>query len=297
MGLVEYVRVFFENRLVQRPRTYNAVTNQDGSRTDTPAPGEVIKAGTPLNKVILNRLDKGIYDCAQAVNSLHTTLQELQQTVRSLNTESSNNARAITAIQAVNENQSRDITQLANAHNQLAQDVEEIDNGILTDAGKHMANKNNPHSVTATQLSGVLPVAHGGTGCTTVNQVIQTFKLVPVAGSYKGTGTAKRLINLGFTPVMVLIADHTGMMGDDIRGTCGGILYAKMDANGNITENHAIIDYSNSSQPYNAWNNYSAAMITTNGFYVGNQGTKAHCNTSGWDYRFLAFRVMEDKSV
>ena len=47
--LVEYTRVWWKNHIVRRRRTYTEVTNSDGSRTDTPAPGEIFQQGTYLN--------------------------------------------------------------------------------------------------------------------------------------------------------------------------------------------------------------------------------------------------------
>ena len=51
----------WKDRIVERPRTYTEVTNPDGSRTDTPAPGEIQEPGTQisatnLNQMILNAL-------------------------------------------------------------------------------------------------------------------------------------------------------------------------------------------------------------------------------------------------
>ncbi len=68
--LVEYTRVWWKNHIVRRRRTYTEVTNSDGSRTDTPAPGEIFQQGTYLNETNLNQMDKGIADCAEAANDL-----------------------------------------------------------------------------------------------------------------------------------------------------------------------------------------------------------------------------------
>ncbi len=52
----------WKDRIVERPRTYNAVTNPDGSRTDTPAPGEVQEPGTQISATNMNQMDHGIQD-------------------------------------------------------------------------------------------------------------------------------------------------------------------------------------------------------------------------------------------
>ena len=67
---ITYVAVNWKNRVVQRPRTYTETTNQDGSRTDTPAPGTVVQAGTPINQANLNKMEKGIVDCVEAINDI-----------------------------------------------------------------------------------------------------------------------------------------------------------------------------------------------------------------------------------
>lgn len=67
---VTYNRTWWKNHIVRRSRTYTEVTNTDGSRTDTPAPGEIFQQGTPLNEGNLNNMEQGISDCAGAINNL-----------------------------------------------------------------------------------------------------------------------------------------------------------------------------------------------------------------------------------
>lgn len=67
---VTYNRTWWRNHIVQRSRTYTSETNQDGSRTDTPAPGTVFQQGTPLNQDNFNNMEQGISDCADAINAL-----------------------------------------------------------------------------------------------------------------------------------------------------------------------------------------------------------------------------------
>ena len=80
---VSYARVNFKNRVVERPRTYIITTNGDGSVTLTPAFGEVEESGVPLNAENLNKMDKGTYDCAEAINGLEISVTLLGQSVQS----------------------------------------------------------------------------------------------------------------------------------------------------------------------------------------------------------------------
>ena len=61
-----YTPIGWKDRIVQRPRTYTEVMNQDGSRTDTPAPGEVQEQGTQMSATNFNHMDEGIHDDAIA---------------------------------------------------------------------------------------------------------------------------------------------------------------------------------------------------------------------------------------
>lgn len=80
---VSYTRVNFKNRVVERPRTYTKTTNADNSVTLTPAFGEVEEAGVPLNAENLNKMDKGVSDCAAAINALEEDVTQLGQSVQS----------------------------------------------------------------------------------------------------------------------------------------------------------------------------------------------------------------------
>ena len=52
----------WKDHVVERPRTYTEVINADGSKTFTPAPGEVIQQGTPQSATNFNLMDDGIAD-------------------------------------------------------------------------------------------------------------------------------------------------------------------------------------------------------------------------------------------
>lgn len=59
----------WKDHVVERPRTYTEVENQDGSKTFTPAPGEIIQQGTPQSATNFNLMDNGIVD-AQIAEAL-----------------------------------------------------------------------------------------------------------------------------------------------------------------------------------------------------------------------------------
>jgi hypothetical protein len=55
-----YTPTVWQDRIVEKPRTYTLTNNPDGTVTLTPAPGTVVQEGTPVNAIRLNNLE-GIY--------------------------------------------------------------------------------------------------------------------------------------------------------------------------------------------------------------------------------------------
>jgi hypothetical protein len=55
-----YTPTTWENREVERPRTYIMTTNDDGTVTLTPSEGQVFAAGTPLDAANLNNMEQQI---------------------------------------------------------------------------------------------------------------------------------------------------------------------------------------------------------------------------------------------
>ena len=67
----------WKDRIVERPRTYTEVINQDGSRTDTPAPGEIQEAGTQISATNLNRMDQGTQDAKMSAALILNALRQI----------------------------------------------------------------------------------------------------------------------------------------------------------------------------------------------------------------------------
>lgn len=75
-----YSRTYWQDRAVERPRTYTEAVNSDGSKTYTPAPGEVIQEGTPQSATNFNHIEEGLTHYAAAFDMLLTIHQaEMRQ--------------------------------------------------------------------------------------------------------------------------------------------------------------------------------------------------------------------------
>ena len=122
-----YIPVGWVDRRVQRPRTYTQVMNSDGSRTDTPAPGEIQEAGTQVSATNLGHMDEGIQDAhiAEAL-VLIAQMQRLQRmealekaTVQEVGTVTLNNTISGSALQKALFNNSKVSVALANRRDNL----------------------------------------------------------------------------------------------------------------------------------------------------------------------------------
>lgn len=67
----------WKDRIVERPRTYTETHNQDGSRTDTPAPGEIQEPGTQISATNLNQMDRGTQDAKMANTLVLNALRQI----------------------------------------------------------------------------------------------------------------------------------------------------------------------------------------------------------------------------
>ncbi len=65
-----YARKNWKDHVVQKPRTYTEVTNPDGTKTYTPAPGEILQPGTPQSATNFNSIEEALQHCAVALDAL-----------------------------------------------------------------------------------------------------------------------------------------------------------------------------------------------------------------------------------
>ena len=75
----EYTKTVWEDRRVERPRTYTETTNSDGSVTHTPAVGHVEKEGTPRDAEHMNKIEDGIEYAVDAVNDLVDRVDQVEE--------------------------------------------------------------------------------------------------------------------------------------------------------------------------------------------------------------------------
>jgi hypothetical protein len=57
-----YTPTNWQDRIVEKPRTYQFVDNEDGTFTLVPQPGTITQLGTPVNAANLNKLENGLAD-------------------------------------------------------------------------------------------------------------------------------------------------------------------------------------------------------------------------------------------
>lgn len=67
-----YKRIKWQDHVVTRPRTYTEVINGDGSKTLTPAPGEVLQQGTPQSASNFNNAEEALVHYSVALDWLAT---------------------------------------------------------------------------------------------------------------------------------------------------------------------------------------------------------------------------------
>ena len=173
---------------------------------------------------------------------------------------------------------------------------------IITSVLDHLANTSNPHGVTLAQVggaavththgagdigSGTLPIARGGTGVGTLNELKSLIGTPAEMGVFTGDGTHKRLISLGFEPSAVILCNEYGQTFEPDKGVCGGIAAGATGLR---------VPASTNSADATTWSDtYTALMIGETGFYVNyNHGTdqadNVDTNELGVSYRYIAFR-------
>ncbi len=79
-------RIKWKDHVVARPRTYTEAENADGSKTFTPANGEIIQQGTPQSATNFNKMEGGLQDVSIAFDLLATVNQAEARRKNSENT-------------------------------------------------------------------------------------------------------------------------------------------------------------------------------------------------------------------
>lgn len=97
---IQYERVHFRRRAVQFPRSYTESNDQGGGITHTPHPGDVGDPGVLPNEENMNRMDKGIADCVDAINGLDNATSTLQGNMVTANQNIGQNTQDIASINA-----------------------------------------------------------------------------------------------------------------------------------------------------------------------------------------------------
>ena len=70
-----YKRTNWKDHVVERPRTYTETSNDDGSKTYTPAPGEILQQGTPISATNLNNGEEALLHFSVAYDWLACIMQ------------------------------------------------------------------------------------------------------------------------------------------------------------------------------------------------------------------------------
>jgi len=166
----------------------------------------------------------------------------------------------------------------------------------------HIADKHNPHGLELKDLggakethehstddvtSGMLPLERGGTGVGTLPELKNLIGTNAAMSIYVGDGTVKRKILLDFRPSAVILCNSGGMMGDSVKGVCGGVALGAygLRSPASTLSTHAT-----------TWNDdYTALLIEDDGFLVNfHEGETPEeliaTNASGETYYYIAFR-------
>lgn len=80
-------RIGWKDHVVERPRTFSEASNSDGTKTLTPAPGEVKQQGTPMSATNFNTMEEAIQHISNAYDMMVTTYQaELREAKKRIKT-------------------------------------------------------------------------------------------------------------------------------------------------------------------------------------------------------------------
>lgn len=72
-----YVKQIWTDRQVEKPLTFNSMTNADGTITLSPAPGKITQAGTLVTADRMNHIENGIGDLDSSISNLSGTVNTL----------------------------------------------------------------------------------------------------------------------------------------------------------------------------------------------------------------------------
>ncbi|OUM86644.1 MAG: hypothetical protein BAA01_11590 [Bacillus thermozeamaize] len=73
-----YTPTVWKNREVERPRTYQLQDNGDGTTTLIPAEGNVIEAGTPIIADNMNKIEQGIKEAHDQLDSIASDISDIR---------------------------------------------------------------------------------------------------------------------------------------------------------------------------------------------------------------------------
>ena len=79
-----YKRTNWKDHVVERPRTYTEAANSDGSKTFTPATGEVLQQGTPQSATNFNNLEEGMLHFSVAFDWMFSIMQAQAREITTL---------------------------------------------------------------------------------------------------------------------------------------------------------------------------------------------------------------------
>lgn len=64
-----YKKTLWKDRVVEKPNTYRSVENPDGTITLYPITGQVIEKGTPVSAANLNKIENGIVELNEQLDT------------------------------------------------------------------------------------------------------------------------------------------------------------------------------------------------------------------------------------
>lgn len=66
---MSYEKTIWKDRVVEKPNTYRSVANSDGTITLYPITGQVIEKGTPVSAANLNKIENGIVELNEKLDT------------------------------------------------------------------------------------------------------------------------------------------------------------------------------------------------------------------------------------